>query len=84
MEEHSKFGAHMVNAVIDGLIDWPTNPVLSEPEAEPDIVMTPVKIAGVKIVGVKIAGAVDSRYTWDRSCWRCPPQLAPLSTEASG
>jgi len=72
-EEYSSHGVHVANVVIDGLIDSPGTRALSKAQAQPDIVMNPVKIAE----------AFYYLHTQDRSCWTHELQLTPFPTNPS-
>src|SRR5215469_3933072 len=72
-EEYSEHGVHVVNIVIDGLIDSPGSRALPMAQKNPEIVMDPVKIAE----------AFYYLHTQDRSCWTHELQLTPFSTKPS-
>ena len=72
-EEYSEHGVHVANVVIDGLIDSPGTRALPKAEAQPDIVMNPVKIAE----------AFYYLHTQDPSCWTHELQLTPFPTKPS-
>ena len=72
-EEYSSHGVHVANVVIDGLIDSPGTRALPKAQAQPDIVMNPVKIAE----------AFYYLHTQDRSCWTHELQLTPFPTNPS-
>jgi len=72
-EEYSEHGVHVANVVIDGLIDSPGTRALPKAQAQPDIVMNPVKIAE----------AFYYLHTQDRSCWTHELQLTPFPTNPS-
>lgn len=72
-EEYSEHGVHVANVVIDGLIDSPGTRALSKAQANPDMVMNPVKIAE----------AFYYLHTQDRSCWTHELQLTPFPTKPS-
>jgi NAD(P)-dependent dehydrogenase (short-subunit alcohol dehydrogenase family) len=72
-EEYSSHGVHVANVVIDGLIDSPGTRALPKAQAQPDIVMNPVKIAE----------AFYYLHTQDLSCWTHELQLTPFSTNPS-
>jgi len=69
-EEYSEHGVHVANVVIDGLIDSPGTRALPKAQANPDIVMNPVKIAE----------AFYYLHTQDRSCWTHELQMTPFPT----
>src|SRR5207249_1980493 len=72
-EEYSEHGVHVVNIVIDGLIDSPATRALPRARQNPDAVMNPVKIAE----------AFYYLHTQDRSCWTHELQLTPFATKPS-
>ena len=72
-EEYSEHGVHVANVVIDGLIASPGTRALSKAQANPDMVMNPVKIAE----------AFYYLHTQDRSCWTHELQLTPFPTKPS-
>ncbi len=72
-EEYSEFGVHVANVVIDGTIDSPGTRALPKVQANPDIVMDPVKIAE----------AFYYLHTQDRSAWTHELQLTPFPTKPS-
>lgn len=72
-EEYSEHGVHVANVVIDGLIDSPGTRALPKAQANPDMVMNPVKIAE----------AFYYLHTQDRSCWTHELQLTPFPSEPS-
>jgi NAD(P)-dependent dehydrogenase (short-subunit alcohol dehydrogenase family) len=72
-EEYSEHGIHVANVVIDGTIDSPGTRALPKAQANPDLVMNPVKIAE----------AFYYLHTQDRSCWTHELQLTPFSTKPS-
>lgn len=72
-EEYSEHGIHVANVVIDGLIDSPGTRSLPKAQANPDIVMNPVKIAE----------AFYYLHSQDRSCWTHELQLTPFPTKPS-
>ncbi len=72
-EEYSEHGVHVANVVIDGLIDSPGTRALPKAQANPDVVMNPVKIAE----------AFYYLHTQDRSCWTHELQLTPHPTKPS-
>ena len=72
-EEYSEHGVHVVNIVIDGLIDSPGTRALPLAQKRPEVVMDPVKIAE----------AYYYLHTQDKSCWTHELQLTPFSTKPS-
>lgn len=72
-EEYSEHGIHVANVVIDGLIDSPGTRALPKAQANPDIVINPVKIAE----------AFYYLHTQDKSCWTHELQLTPFPTKPS-
>jgi NAD(P)-dependent dehydrogenase (short-subunit alcohol dehydrogenase family) len=72
-EEYSEHGVHVVNVVIDGLIDSPGTRALPRAQKNPEIVMNPVKIAE----------AFYYLHTQDKSCWTHELQLTPFATKPS-
>ncbi len=72
-EEYSEFGVHVANVIIDGTIDSPGTRALPKSQANPDIVMNPVKIAE----------AFWYLHTQDRSAWTHDLQLTPFPTKPS-
>ena len=72
-EEYSEHGVHVANVVIDGLIDSPGTRALPRAQQNPEIVMSPVKIAE----------AFYYLHTQDRSCWTHELQLTPFATRPS-
>ncbi len=72
-EEYSEFGVHVANVVIDGTIDLPGTRALPKAQANPDLVINPVKIAE----------AFYYLHTQDRSCWTHELQLTPFVTKPS-
>jgi len=72
-EEYSEHGVHVANVVIDGLIDSPGTRALPKAQANPDVVMNPVKIAE----------AFYYLHTQDRSCWTHELQLTPFPNKPS-
>jgi NAD(P)-dependent dehydrogenase (short-subunit alcohol dehydrogenase family) len=72
-EEYSEHGIHVANVVIDGTIDSPGTRALPKAQAQPELVMNPVKIAE----------AFYYLHTQDRSCWKHELQLTPFSTKPS-
>ncbi len=72
-EEYSEHGVHIANIVIDGTIDSPGTRALPKAQANPDIVMNPVKIAE----------AFYYLHTQDPSCWTHELQLTPFPTHPS-
>ncbi len=72
-EEYSEYGVHVANVIIDGTIDSPGTRALPKAQANPDIVMNPVKIAE----------AFWYLHTQDRSAWTHDLQLTPFPTKPS-
>ena len=72
-EEYSEHGVHVANIIIDGLIDSPGTRALRVALEQPDIVMSPVKIAE----------AFYYLHTQDKSCWTHEIQLTPFPTKPS-
>lgn len=72
-EEYSELGIHVANVVIDGTIDSPGTRALPKIQQQPDLVMSPVKIAE----------AFYYLHTQDRSCWTHELQLTPFPTKPS-
>ena len=72
-EEYSEHGVHVANVVIDGLIDSPGTRALERAQKQPDVVMSPIKIAE----------AFYYLYTQDRSAWTHELQLTPFPTKPS-
>ena len=72
-EEYSEYGVHVANIVIDGTIDSPGTRALPKAQANPEIVMNPVKIAE----------AFYYLHTQDKSCWTHELQLTPYPTKPS-
>jgi NAD(P)-dependent dehydrogenase (short-subunit alcohol dehydrogenase family) len=72
-EEYSEHGVHVANVVIDGLIDSPGTRALPRAQKQPEVVMSPVKIAE----------AFYYLHTQDRSCWTHDLQLTPFATKPS-
>lgn len=72
-EEYSEFGVHIANIVIDGLIDSPGTRALPSAQENPDIVISPVKIAE----------AYYYLHTQDRSCWTHELQVTPFAMKPS-
>jgi NAD(P)-dependent dehydrogenase (short-subunit alcohol dehydrogenase family) len=72
-EEYSEHGVHVANVVIDGTIDSPGTRALPKVQNQPDLVMSPVKIAE----------AFYYLHTQDRSCWTHELQLTPFPTKPS-
>ena len=72
-EEYSEHGVHVANIIIDGLIDSPGTRALRVALEQPDVVMSPVKIAE----------AFYYLHTQDKSCWTHEIQLTPFPTKPS-
>ena len=72
-EEYAEHGVHVANVVIDGLIDSPGTRALPRAQKQPEVVMSPVKIAE----------AFYYLHTQDKSCWTHEPQLTPFATKPS-
>ena len=72
-EEYSEHGIHVANIVIDGLIDSPGTRGLPAAQKNPDVVMSPVKIAE----------AFSYLHSQDRSAWTHELQLTPHVTKPS-
>lgn len=72
-EEYSEHGVHVANVVIDGLIDSPGTRALPRAESNPELVMSPARIAD----------AFYYLHTQDKSCWTHELQLTPYSTKPS-
>ena len=72
-EEYSEYGIHVANVVIDGTIDSPGTRALPKAQANPDMVMNPVKIAE----------AFHYLHTQDRSAWTHELQLTPFPSKPS-
>jgi NAD(P)-dependent dehydrogenase (short-subunit alcohol dehydrogenase family) len=72
-EEYSEHGIHVANVVIDGLIDSPGTRALPHAQANPDVVMNPVKIAE----------AFYYLHSQDKSCWSHELQLTPFPSKPS-
>jgi len=72
-EEYSKYGIHVANIVIDGLIDSPGTRALPIPQQRPEVVINPVNIAE----------AYYYLHTQDKSCWTHELQLTPFATSPS-
>ncbi len=72
-EEYSRFGIHVANVVIDGLIDSPGTRALPLAQQRPEMVIDPVKIAE----------AYHYLHTQDRSCWTHELQLTPSAANPS-
>ncbi len=72
-EEYSEHGIHVANVVIDGTIDSPGTRSLPHAQANPDLLMNPVKIAE----------AFYYLHTQDKSCWTHELQLTPFPTKPS-
>ncbi|MEC9347958.1 MAG: SDR family oxidoreductase [Pseudomonadota bacterium] len=72
-EEYGPLGVHVANVVIDGLIDSPGTRALPMAQKNPDIVISPEKIAE----------AFWYLHSQDRSCWSHELQLTPFPTKPS-
>ena len=72
-EEYSKYGVHVANVVIDGLIDSPGTRELSKAKDNPNAVINPEKIAE----------AFFYLHSQDPSCWTHELQLTPFPTKPS-
>jgi NAD(P)-dependent dehydrogenase (short-subunit alcohol dehydrogenase family) len=72
-EEYSEHGVHVANIVIDGTIDSPGTRALPKAQAQPELVINPVKIAE----------AFYYLHTQDKSCWTHELQLTPYPTKPS-
>jgi len=72
-EEYSKFGIHVANVVIDGLIDSPGTRALPIARERPELVINPMKIAD----------AYYYLHTQDKSCWTHELQLTPFAAKPS-
>ena len=72
-EEYSRYGVHVANVIIDGLIDSPGTRALPLAQQRPEIVMNPAAIAD----------AFYYLHSQDRSCWTHELQLTPYSTNPS-
>jgi len=72
-EEYSEHGVNVANIIIDGLIDSPGTRALRVALEQPDVVMSPVKIAE----------AFYYLHTQDKSCWTHEIQLTPFPTKPS-
>ena len=72
-EEYSEHGVHVANIIIDGLIDSPGTRALRVALEQPNVVMSPVKIAE----------AFYYLHTQDKSCWTHEIQLTPFPTKPS-
>jgi len=72
-EEYSKFGVHVANVIVDGLIDSPGTRALPVAQKHPEIIINPAAIAD----------AFYFLHTQDKSCWTHELQLTPYSTKVS-
>ena len=72
-EEYSKFGVHVANVIVDGLIDSPGTRALPVAQKHPEIIINPAAIAD----------AFYYLHTQDKSCWTHELQLTPYSTKVS-
>ena len=72
-EEYGPLGVHVANVVIDGLIDSPGTRALPMARDNPDIVISPEKIAE----------AFWYLHSQDRSCWSHELQLTPFPSRPS-
>ncbi len=72
-EEYSKYGIHVVNVILDGLIDSPGTRLLPVAKKHPEFMMNPLAIAD----------AFYYLHSQDPSCWTHELQLTPYSTNPS-
>ena len=72
-EEYSRYGIHVANVVIDGLIDSPGTRALARARDNPEAVINPVHVAE----------AFHYLHTQDRSCWTHELQLTPFASMPS-
>ncbi len=72
-EEYSKYGIHVVNVILDGLIDSPGTRLLPVAKKHPEFMMDPLAIAD----------AFYYLHSQDPSCWTHELQLTPYSTNPS-
>jgi NAD(P)-dependent dehydrogenase (short-subunit alcohol dehydrogenase family) len=72
-EEYSPHGVHVVDVIIDGLIDSPGTRALPIAQKRPELVMNPAAIAD----------AYWYLHTQDRSCWTHELQLTPAAATPS-
>jgi NAD(P)-dependent dehydrogenase (short-subunit alcohol dehydrogenase family) len=72
-EEYSAHGVHVVDVIIDGLIDSPGTRALPIAQKRPELVMNPAAIAD----------AYWYLHTQDRSCWTHELQLTPAAATPS-
>ena len=68
-----RYGVHVANVVIDGLIDSSGTRDLPIARQQPEKIMNPVKIAE----------AFYYLHTQDKSCWTHEFQLTPFPTKPS-
>jgi NAD(P)-dependent dehydrogenase (short-subunit alcohol dehydrogenase family) len=72
-EEYSEHGVHIANVVIDGTIDSPGTRALKAPQANPNLLIDPAKIAD----------AFFYLHTQHPSCWTHEIQLTPFVSKPS-
>ena len=73
VEEYTKFGIHIANITIDGLIDSPGTRELPNAKKNPDIIINPMSIAN----------AYWYLHSQDKSCFTHELQLTPFPTKPS-